>query len=68
MIRRITVETGGQGLHEITAAVQDAVRVAKVAEGLCTVFMQPGRARVSVGASPPRQPPQRGIAHRHLSR
>jgi secondary thiamine-phosphate synthase enzyme len=40
MIRRMIVETGGQGLHEITAAVQDAVRVAKVAEGLCTVFVQ----------------------------
>jgi secondary thiamine-phosphate synthase enzyme len=40
MIRHLSVETSAQGLHEITSAVQDAVRGAKVAEGLCTVFVQ----------------------------
>ena len=40
MIRRIAVETTGQGLHEFTPAVQDAVRGANIAEGLCTVFVQ----------------------------
>ena len=40
MIRRITVETPGQGLHEITSAVRDALRGANIAEGLCTVFVQ----------------------------
>ncbi|HEX6268483.1 MAG TPA: secondary thiamine-phosphate synthase enzyme YjbQ [Burkholderiales bacterium] len=40
MIRLITVETSGQGLYELTAAVQDAVRGANIAEGLCTVFVQ----------------------------
>jgi secondary thiamine-phosphate synthase enzyme len=40
VIRRIAVETKGQGLHEFTAAVQDAIRGANIAEGLCTVFVQ----------------------------
>ena len=40
MIRRIAVQTTGQGLHELTQAVQDAVRGANIAEGLCTVFLQ----------------------------
>lgn len=40
MIRRLSVQTTGQGLHEITAAVQEAVRGANIAEGLCTVFVQ----------------------------
>jgi secondary thiamine-phosphate synthase enzyme len=40
MIRRISVDTPGQGLHDITARVQEAVRGANIAEGLCTVFLQ----------------------------
>jgi secondary thiamine-phosphate synthase enzyme len=40
VIRRIAVETTGQGLHEFTPTVQDAVRGANIAEGLCTVFVQ----------------------------
>jgi secondary thiamine-phosphate synthase enzyme len=40
MVRQLTVETQGQGLHEITALVRDAVRGAKIAEGLCTLFVQ----------------------------
>jgi secondary thiamine-phosphate synthase enzyme len=40
MVRQLTVETPGQGLHEITAAVQDAVRAARIAEGVCTLFVQ----------------------------
>lgn len=40
MIRRIAVQTAGQGLYEFTSAVQDAVRGAKIAEGLCTLFVQ----------------------------
>jgi secondary thiamine-phosphate synthase enzyme len=40
VIRRLSVQTTGQGLHEITAAVQEAVRGANIAEGLCTVFVQ----------------------------
>ena len=40
MIHRIAVQTSGQGLYEFTLAVQDAVRGANIAEGLCTVFVQ----------------------------
>lgn len=40
MIRRIAVQTSGQGLYEFTSAVQDAVRGAKIAEGVCTIFVQ----------------------------
>lgn len=40
MIRHLAVQTAGQGLHELTEAVQQAVRGAKLAEGLCTVFVQ----------------------------
>jgi secondary thiamine-phosphate synthase enzyme len=40
MVRQLTVDTPGQGLHEITATVQDAVRGARIAEGLCTLFVQ----------------------------
>ncbi|MFQ5591875.1 MAG: secondary thiamine-phosphate synthase enzyme YjbQ [Phycisphaerae bacterium] len=40
MIKRITIGTSGQGLHEITAAVQQVVTEAGVAQGLCTVMVQ----------------------------
>lgn len=40
MIRRFTVHTRGQGLHEITARVEEAVRDAGVREGLCTLFLR----------------------------
>ena len=40
MIRQFAVDTPGQGLHEITATVADAVRAARVTEGLCTVFVR----------------------------
>ena len=35
----IEVETRGRGTYEITARVADAVRAARVATGLCHVFM-----------------------------
>jgi secondary thiamine-phosphate synthase enzyme len=40
MLREIVVRTSGQGLHEITAEVQAAVRAAGLAEGLCTLFVR----------------------------
>lgn len=40
MVRKLTVQTRGQGLHEITAQVADSVAPAGVAAGLCTVFLQ----------------------------
>ncbi|MHC4063381.1 MAG: secondary thiamine-phosphate synthase enzyme YjbQ [Planctomycetota bacterium] len=40
MTRRITVQTRGPGLHEITDQVQRIVREAPEDEGLCTVLIQ----------------------------
>jgi secondary thiamine-phosphate synthase enzyme len=38
----------GQGLHEITDAVADAVREADVDEGLCTVFIRHTSASLTI--------------------
>jgi secondary thiamine-phosphate synthase enzyme len=40
MVDQFTVETHGQGLLEITGQVQSAVGKAKIADGLCTVFVR----------------------------
>jgi secondary thiamine-phosphate synthase enzyme len=37
MVRRLSIETGGQGLHEITREVQSMVAID---EGLCTLFVR----------------------------
>ena len=40
MVKQFSVETPGQGLHEITTTVAALVREAKVDEGLCTIFVR----------------------------
>jgi secondary thiamine-phosphate synthase enzyme len=40
MIKQLVIDTPGQGLHEITADVNAAVRGAGIEEGLCTVFVR----------------------------
>ena len=40
MVRRLTIETRGQGLREITREVQGFVTEAGMREGLCTVFLR----------------------------
>jgi secondary thiamine-phosphate synthase enzyme len=40
MIRHLDVRTRGQGLHEITAAVQGLVSESGLPEGLCTVLIR----------------------------
>ncbi len=40
MIRRLTIQTRGQGLHEFTEALQAIVEAAGLAEGLCTILLQ----------------------------
>ena len=40
MVRRLTVETSGQGLREITREVQKVLAEAKIREGLCTLFLR----------------------------
>jgi secondary thiamine-phosphate synthase enzyme len=40
MVRQFSVDTPGQGLHEITTTVAAAVDAANVTEGLCTLFVR----------------------------
>ena len=40
MIKQLAIDTPGQGLHDITADVNAAVRSAGIEEGLCTVFVR----------------------------
>src|ERR687885_621511 len=40
MVKQFTVETPGQGLHEITSRVLTLVREAKVDQGVCTLFIR----------------------------
>ena len=40
MIKHLTVDTGHQGLHEFTLAVQRLVSESGLKEGLCTLFIK----------------------------
>jgi secondary thiamine-phosphate synthase enzyme len=40
MIKQLVIDTPGQGLHEVTADINKAVRSAGIEEGLCTVFVR----------------------------
>ena len=40
MVRQLVVETSGQGLREITPAVNAVVANAGIDEGLCTIFLR----------------------------
>jgi secondary thiamine-phosphate synthase enzyme len=40
MIRTITVQASGQGLHDFTRQVENVVQDAGVLEGLCTLFIR----------------------------
>ena len=40
MVRHFTVETGGQGLHEITREVEAILKKEPVSDGLCTLFVR----------------------------
>lgn len=40
VIKQLHVDTSSQGLHEISAQVEAIVRISKVSEGLCTVFLR----------------------------
>lgn len=47
-ITHLTIQTPGQGLHEITAEVSRVVAAAGVAEGLCTVFIRHTSASLTI--------------------
>ncbi|MEW6331400.1 MAG: secondary thiamine-phosphate synthase enzyme YjbQ [Pseudomonadota bacterium] len=40
MIKHLSINIPGQGLHEITADIEAAVREAGLKDGLCTLFVQ----------------------------
>lgn len=40
MLRPLTIESRGQGLHDITSEVEAVVSASGLDEGLCTVFVQ----------------------------
>jgi secondary thiamine-phosphate synthase enzyme len=48
MVKRITIRTRGQGLHEITGDVQATVEETEVADGLCTILVQHTSASLTI--------------------
>lgn len=48
MVRELTIETPGQGLHEFTHAVTEVVRAAELDEGLCTLFVRHTSASLTI--------------------
>ncbi|MEA2603391.1 MAG: hypothetical protein QOF89_4383 [Acidobacteriota bacterium] len=48
MVTRLSIRIPGQGLHEITEPVRQAVRESGVREGLCTVFIQHTSASLTI--------------------
>ncbi len=40
MIRELTIQTPGRGLHEITREIEEVVRDSGASEGLCTAFIR----------------------------
>jgi secondary thiamine-phosphate synthase enzyme len=48
MVKRLSLRIPGQGLHEITEPIRQAVRESGVQEGLCTVFIQHTSASLTI--------------------
>ena len=48
MTIRISIRTRGQGLHEITRQVQDAVEESELDDGLCTILVQHTSASLTI--------------------
>jgi secondary thiamine-phosphate synthase enzyme len=48
MVETLSLEIPAAGLHEITRAVADVVARARVAEGLCTVFIRHTSASLTI--------------------
>ncbi len=48
MVRRVSIQTPGQGLHLVTAEVEAIVREAGIGEGLCTVIVQHTSASLTI--------------------
>ena len=48
MIKKLSIQASGQGLHEVTDQIRAAVRESGVREGLCTVFLQHTSASLTI--------------------
>jgi secondary thiamine-phosphate synthase enzyme len=48
MVKRLSVQTRGQGLHEITGEIKAIVAEAGIDSGLCTVFIQHTSASLTI--------------------
>jgi secondary thiamine-phosphate synthase enzyme len=48
VIRRVSIQTPGQGLHMVTGEIEAVVREAGVREGLCTVIVQHTSASLTI--------------------
>lgn len=48
MVRKIAIQTDGQGLYEITDQVSSVVHGARLSEGLCTVFIRHTSASLTI--------------------
>jgi secondary thiamine-phosphate synthase enzyme len=66
MVRKLSFPIRGQGLHEITAEIAEAVSASGVREGLCTVFLQHTSASLIVQENA--DPSARGDLERWLAR
>ena len=48
MVKKLSIETRGQGLHDITREVVATVRESGTAEGLCTLFLRHTSASLTI--------------------
>ncbi len=48
MVRELSIDVRGQGLHEVSAAVRAEVQSAGLEEGLCTLFIQHTSASLTI--------------------
>jgi len=48
MVKRLSIRSPGQGLHEVTEEVRQVVGESGVREGLCTVFVQHTSASLTI--------------------
>lgn len=48
MVKKLSIQVPGPGLHEVTDRVREAVRESGLQEGLCTVFIQHTSASLTI--------------------
>src|SRR6185295_13385730 len=48
MVKRLSLRTAGQGLHEVTDQVREVVRESGIGDGLCTLYIQHTSASLTI--------------------